>query len=546
MTLAILEVSRKQDYIFSSRRLGDNARRSLEIAYVTGAEGDGRFFREAAGDLFQPENLISTGGGHTTLSFPDAERARTFVVRVTEAARRRFPDMELYAKIMDCDGGDLGAGLETLSKALEAKKARRRASFGWRGVGVEKLDAERYKPVPIGAAERDRDIESALKEFEKRLGAGDRKYPREFEKILKSVPDGGENFLAVVHIDGNSMGKRVRKLYDSFQGRDFASARMDLQAFSDGIQKDFEEAFRRTAQALARHCQEVERALEERRGDAAQAPKERRPDPEFLPIRPIILAGDDVTFVSAGRYGLQCAEIFLNELASLRNPNDHASYAACAGVAMVHKNYPFHRAYELAEELCGEAKRFGAEIDPECRVSVMDWHIEFGQLKDSLSELRNDYQTEDGNRLELRPVAVTAADMEGGEARESFNGKWESVTGGVRTWEFFRGMCGAIGRDYGKIARGKIKNFREALKQGEKESEFYLEDKEISDFLYHGLTAQYGSDAYRKAYEQITGVEGKLIKETFRQIGGEKQKRCLFFDAIEIMDHCELFEGAKA
>ena len=44
--LTILEVSQKQNYIFSSKRLRANAERSDEIAYVTGSE----FFRESAQD----------------------------------------------------------------------------------------------------------------------------------------------------------------------------------------------------------------------------------------------------------------------------------------------------------------------------------------------------------------------------------------------------------------------------------------------------------------------------------------------------------------
>ena len=33
-----------------------------------------------------------------------------------------------------------------------------------------------------------------------------------------------------------------------------------------------------------------------------------------LPIRPLILAGDDVCFVTAGRIALECARVFLERL----------------------------------------------------------------------------------------------------------------------------------------------------------------------------------------------------------------------------------------
>ena len=58
--LTILEVSQKQNYIFSSKRLRANAERSNEIAYVTGSE----FFRESARDLYdERQNLVYAGGG---------------------------------------------------------------------------------------------------------------------------------------------------------------------------------------------------------------------------------------------------------------------------------------------------------------------------------------------------------------------------------------------------------------------------------------------------------------------------------------------------
>ena len=51
--------------------------------------------------------------------------------------------------------------------------------------------------------------------------------------------------------------------------------------------------------------------------------------------------------------------------------------------------------------------------------------------------------------------------------------------------------------EYGKIARSKIKELREALKQGEVESEFFLQDKKVQDLLYHGFTALYRTDDAR-------------------------------------------------
>lgn len=75
-----------------------------------------------------------------------------------------------------------------------------------------------------------------------------------------------------------------------------------------------------------------------------------------FPVRKIILAGDDVCFVTEGRIGLEAAKIFIEQLGSKTNKQDHQGYTACAGVAIVHKKYPFYKAYETAEMLCSNAK----------------------------------------------------------------------------------------------------------------------------------------------------------------------------------------------
>ena len=125
-TLMILEVSRKQDYIFSGKKLAENAARSGEIAYVT----DDKFFRTVAGNLYRAENLVYTGGGHTVLCFEENEKAVAFAMAVSEAVLRQFPGMELFIGRVPYDNSiSPGENVKELTKALEKKKARRAGTF---------------------------------------------------------------------------------------------------------------------------------------------------------------------------------------------------------------------------------------------------------------------------------------------------------------------------------------------------------------------------------------------------------------------------------
>lgn len=490
--LVILEVSQKQNYIFASKRLKENAARSGDIAYVTSSA----FFRETAADFYQEnQNLVYSGGGHTVLQFSGHDQATVFVNSVTEAVLRRYEGLELFAKQMPYDDGRTPKeNLKKLSDELERKKSLRKAGFRQLSFGVEKLDDESFSPSeaekkPVFRPQQEETLQPP-KGWE---------FPTEFEKLA-----GEDNFIAVVHIDGNAMGKRVDRVYKRF-GQDWESFRSGLQRFSQAIQRDFEQAFSEMADEVAQRLPEL-------------AP--------VLPVRPIILAGDDVCFVSAGSIGMECARVFLERLAAKTNTVDGENYAACAGVALIHTKFPFHRAYELAEELCSNAKKFGAKLDADGRVSAMDWHIEFGQMKDSLTELRKDYACEDGSRMELRPVAVIVPDGCGDPD--------------IRNYQFFRTLCIAIGKERGKIARSKIKELRQALKQGVLESEFFLHDRQISDLLYHAFEAEYRSPDQQWAYfDDVIHKRAEFPKRAFQEMDGES--RCLFFDAIEMVDHFMAF-----
>ena len=146
--LTILEVSQKQNYIFSSKRLRANAERSDEIAYVTGSE----FFRESARDLYdERQNLVYAGGGHTVLQFDSREQAVAFTQKVTEAAVRRFDGMEMFATSIAYDESKTaGENLTALTAALERKKALREHSFRRTSFGVEALDRfQSYRPCRV-------------------------------------------------------------------------------------------------------------------------------------------------------------------------------------------------------------------------------------------------------------------------------------------------------------------------------------------------------------------------------------------------------------
>ncbi|MFI3212730.1 MAG: hypothetical protein R3Y24_05255 [Eubacteriales bacterium] len=491
-----VEVAKKQAYIFSSNLLKDNITRSNHITYVTGSE----YFENVASEVYrEAENLVYSGGGHAVLRFATKEQARAFTKIITTYAFTRYDGLELFCKHMEYDEkASPQENLMNLSKQLEEKKALRKDSFGQISLGIEKLNSVTYQLEDLNKV-KEKEVEfEAFSEYT---------FPKNFSKLVED-----ENFLAVIHIDGNAMGKRVDGIYQDKDAVNFDKLAQNIRKFSKSIQNDFEFAF---------ECM-LERISNAEKKEGIK---------QVIPIRPIILAGDDVCFVTKGSIGLECARIFLEELTQIANEQDRLKYAACAGVAIVHTKFPFYKAYNLAEELCSNAKKFGATYHSDGSISSIDWHVEYGQLKVHLPDIRKEYICEDENILTLRPMVVVNA-----------NSKNEISI--FKQYDYFKRLCTAFQTQKNQINLGKLKQMRNALRQGEIETAYFIRSKEISDVIFDIIESTYGSETARVLVEAAN--RGEVIERNiFQWIDTKegKKKYCLCFDAIEMMDvYAEIVE----
>lgn len=496
--LVIAEVSQKQAYIFGKRELRSNIQRSAEIAHATNSdelEKERTYFHECCPDGYSKEkNLVYAGGGHTILQFPDRSSAEYFCKALTKKTLETYPDMELFVRIMELDTNrSIRDNLNELTRQLEIKKARRQTSFRPLNFGVELFDAEESNCAKVGYAPAGWKSTNNLKDI-----AGD------------------ENFIAIVHLDGNAMGARVQKIYDRFNTNHFSKDDWEecvktLNQFSTEIDTHFQEAYKEMVDELANRLIALDDITEKKRWDK-----------RILPVRKIIGAGDDICFVTAGDLGIECAVSFIQHLSIKRNKADDKSYTACAGVVMVHTKYPFRVAYDLSEELCTSAKRYGAALckeqnKPEGAISLVDWHIEFGQIRGSLSQIRNTYQTEDGGQLELRPFIVAGAD-----------------TPIQRTYDFFRTLSAELMKSK-DLPRSKVKQLRDSFKQGEWESKLAMKQTNMLGLTEKGLKARYPNLIKRMVQEGF-----KPEQEAF-YTDENGTRRCLYYDAIEVIDHLTLW-----
>ncbi len=190
------------------------------------------------------------------------------------------------------------------------------------------------------------------------------------EQYAYNIEDITENndWVAVIHVDGNGLGQIVQAI-----GKDSRS----FKYFSEELEKVTEKA----AQA------------------AYNAVKDKFQKSRKIPIRPIILGGDDLTLVCRADIALDYTKAFfasfeessykqLNEILK-KGKLQFENLTACAGIAFVKSSYPFHYAVKLAESLCLRAKedakkehRLVKGLAPSCLMfhKVQDSFVEVYEL----------------------------------------------------------------------------------------------------------------------------------------------------------------------
>lgn len=225
---------------------------------------------------------------------------------------------------------------------------------------------------------------------------------------LGQIPN-DENHIAIVHIDGNGMGKRFEDECKTLPEKRLLSLRVERAnrtamkaAIKALLFKDDEQGLtlldRLIGEGLLTSVADEEKHL------------------QILPLRPLILNGDDTTFICNARLGFFLTETFMRAFAAEKlnkdaNEKDNGlrlqnpEISSCAGIAIIKTSYPFYRGYELAEALCANAKKEYHAHKGE--TSWLDFHISFRGLSDALKELRAKNYRVAGNELWWRPWRIT-------------------------------------------------------------------------------------------------------------------------------------------
>ncbi|MFN8443267.1 MAG: hypothetical protein U0175_21000 [Caldilineaceae bacterium] len=576
--LTIVDTVGVQDYIFATNSLRQNAGASFLADCATGSwvhevlellssgkhnvlllsiKEDKYDGRSIEGDHLQAE-LIYSGGGNAVLLFESLELAKQFTQELTRRVMLHAPGLRIAVNHTEFEwenealGGKRGvlqsggrAGvIQCALQSLKEHKQRTPPTYPTLGLGVSSrcvftglpvVDYDKDKrPVSAVADAKERqefnrkNIRDPQTAYGRLLGALEfRNFApaRDFDKLGVSPDE--SSLIAVVHADGNGMGKRVEAMREQHkkpeQNRAYLNA---LRSFSASVKKASNLALQETLNLLIANVKitkkegkdiyyiSAESGKDELEGAVKLAEierKEQRASGErfYLPFRPIVLGGDDTTFVCEGRLGLSLAAYYVQKFTE-QTLSDGKKAHCRAGVALVPLHFPFARAYALAEEISKSARNSISEwkknprmLDKDGGITAIDWHFAIGGMVRDLKDVRRLEYTSDGNLdnearhgdMLMRPLRLDAHKDE-----------WRSWPIFIETVKAFRES------EVWRRRHNKVKALRTALRKGEKAVQQFRRLYSVKSLPE--IHAQYGSF-------QESGWQGN---------------HCAYFDAIEAVD----------
>jgi hypothetical protein len=395
MYLCTFDIRQIQKYIFSSNKLKDNLGGSVLVKNVLGkflydeAEKlwgntwDKTKSPEFFNDTVKPVLKVFTSGGNAQIIVRKAEEAEMFTKRLLSKVMEECPDLDVAANVMEWPEGksykdvvmkQQQALFEQKNSVFKVNKfeipsvcircentGQPAISFSKRDYGETKLLNWRSESVFTRQRYEEFDRERLIPD---EFNAEARKKIDEFKLIYSNKIDlmrgrkDEKSYIGVIHIDVNGMGKKftelIHKTRDSFEAVD------KLATASQFVDNSAESAFRYGIEWIISNIDYYNENKDNRPCVLKSAPLYQDDDIDaayVVPVRKILVAGDDITLICEGTIALDLAAVITRALVNnLRKHSDYKAMGACAGVCLGKAHAPFSQLYQNAENACRKAK----------------------------------------------------------------------------------------------------------------------------------------------------------------------------------------------
>jgi len=371
-TAILFDTMSIQQYVFGSNKLKDNLGASYIVEHIY--------------DYLRDNPVIKVGyigGGNALLFTTSEEIAKEIVKDYTTYLLHAFPGVSLAVAIKENfqkDKEKYPSEIKELFEILKKNKGKYLpintiSSHGitdicrYSSLSVESImrlpdketQYELISSVTLTKRNQKEDADNEAKKLLDLAGLSDYTFTDEIDQL--GLKKGEDSHIAVVHIDGNGFGKIFRN----------QQSVEETKNLSNEVKEAVKASFIFIVQEYNKYKDQFSNILS----------FQKEKDKEILPIRPIILGGDDVTFVCHGKLGIWFAEKYMEKFKT-HLIDEKEPYSSCAGVAIVKAKYPFYRAYELAEELCTNAKKMNKEKGGDW----IDFQLAYSGLGNTLEDVR--------------------------------------------------------------------------------------------------------------------------------------------------------------
>ena len=510
--LTVYDIMGIQNFIFSSKELKDNigaskiVKDTLDIYLIDvikentkkcelNWKGSSKFKMLEDSDI--EAEILYIGGGNALVIYKDKDIESKITRKFSRVVFEKSYSLSVATAYIETNFESFKEDKEKLFKSLDENKNSFLKTMPLMGISITKQDLQTGLPISYIDKYNNLTRESFLKrENIKQKGKVDNEdcyindrekyiFSNELDKLGKKT---GESKIAVVHIDGNNMGNLIDELMQGIN--DYSEAVPKIRLISKEIDNCFRNAYKNTINFIENkidlinknnliglhHCDEK----------------------QILPIRSIILNGDDVTFVTNAKIALSVTEKFLKEINNFESQIFKNKLSACAGICIANSHFPFNKAYEISEECCGSAKskaKYIAQKDNSDVKSCLDFHVIYSGVTSDLQSIRDnmynvidlgdpsDKKIKKYNLLQ-RPYFVVPQNKELHNIKDKDN------------FETFKKHHKDLKSDW---PRTRLKKLREVFMKGRVETEVYLREcrvrgyvlPKISDYMDEEETGYY-------------------------------------------------------
>lgn len=363
------DVKKIQGYISGSSRLTEIAGASELVEYVCTD-----LFDEFTGNSGAVEKIIAAAGKIRAV-IADRETAEKIMSGFPKCVVEAADGIQFVQAIVEIAHEVTAADSHQLESRLQQEMPMPSPLRDWSVVAKYPRSGKPVAELCGGesldraAFQKRRAVDQHWKKLRRKFGVPG--FPSDFKKIA-----GTDSFIAVIHADGNSLGQKLMKLEG---GAQYESR---WKAFS----QELDDAT--TMAALTAY-----RGLGEKK------------------FRPIILGGDDLTVICSADEAIgftkRYLEAFRDETAKKPSLQE---LTACAGIAFIKENYPFHFGLELAELLCSEAKKRAKARTVSPVPSCLMYGLELGSFIESgFDDIKRRRLTAGKVTLDFGPYATSGS-----------------------------------------------------------------------------------------------------------------------------------------